>query len=172
MGKIAFERHCAQHNISVQHYRADNGIFASNSWRNACQRQQQQLTFTGVNAHHQNGIAERRIEELQAMARTMLIHAQRLWPNAIASNLWPYAIRMASDAMNATPRLQDSNHATPVELFAQTTVASNPKHWHHFAARFMSWQNHYKVALVFSTSGKSDPELDCIWAGPHRIHGK
>jgi len=90
------------------------------------------LPFTGVNAHHQNGIAERRIEELQVMARTMLIHAHRRWPSAITANLWPYAIRMASDAMNATPRLQDLNHATPVELFAKTTVVSNPKHWHHF----------------------------------------
>jgi hypothetical protein len=32
------------------------------------------MTSAGVNAHHQNGIAERRIRELQELARTTLIY--------------------------------------------------------------------------------------------------
>jgi Reverse transcriptase (RNA-dependent DNA polymerase) len=175
-GKIAFERHCAQNHITVQHYRADNGIFASNAWKNACQRQNQRLTFTGVNAHHQNGIAERRIEELQAMARTMLLHAQRRWPSAITANLWPYAIRMASDAMNATPRVQDPNHATPVELFAKTSVVSNPKHWHHFGCPvyvlaeplqgstgiYHKWKERSKVGLYLGRSPQHSREVALV----------
>jgi hypothetical protein len=83
----AFERHCLTMEVHVQHYHADNGIFAANAWRRSCQVNRQGLTFAGVNAHHQNGIAERRIKELQNMARTMLIHAQHRWPDAITTNL-------------------------------------------------------------------------------------
>ena len=62
----------------------------------------------------------------------MLIHAHRRWPSAITANLWPYAITMANDAINATPNLKLKDGSTPIELFAKTKVASNPKHWHHF----------------------------------------
>ena len=34
------------------------------------------------------------------MARTMIIHSQQRWPDAITTNLWPYATRMANDAIN------------------------------------------------------------------------
>ena len=52
----------------------------------------QTLSFCGVNTHFQNGVAERRIRELQDHARCMLIHANRRWPEAIIPNLWPYAL--------------------------------------------------------------------------------
>jgi transposase InsO family protein len=131
-GKIAFERYCNSYGVSVMHYHADNGIFSANAWRSSCNELGQGLSFAGVNAHHQNGVAERRIRDLQEMARTMLIHAHRRWPSAITANLWPYAIRMANDAINATPNLKDKEGRTPLEVFANTQVASNPKHWHHF----------------------------------------
>jgi len=38
-GKQAFERFCQSHGIQIQHYHADNGIFASNTWRLSCQEQ-------------------------------------------------------------------------------------------------------------------------------------
>ena len=61
--------------IKVKAYQADNGIFRAHKWVNACKEQKQHLIFTGVNAHHQNGYAERRIRELQNTARTLLQHA-------------------------------------------------------------------------------------------------
>jgi hypothetical protein len=70
--------------------------------------------FAGVGAHHQNGVAERRIRELQDMARTMLIHAQRRRPTAITANLWPYAIRISNDSINMTPNLKSEDHRTPL----------------------------------------------------------
>jgi len=60
-GKQAFERFCQLHGIQIQHYHADNGIFASNTWRLSCQDQSQGLSFAGLGANHQNGVAERRI---------------------------------------------------------------------------------------------------------------
>ncbi len=64
------------------------------------------LTFAGVTVHHQTGIAERWIRELQEMVYMMLIHAQHRWPNAITPNLWLYALRMANNAINVTPNLK------------------------------------------------------------------
>ena len=87
------------------------------------------MSYAGVNAHHQNGIAERRIRELQELARTMLIHANARWNNSVTANLWPYAIQMANEAVNHMPSFQDREKRLPIELFTGSSVSSNPKHW-------------------------------------------
>jgi hypothetical protein len=61
----------------------------------------------------------------------MLIHAKSKWPQEISANLWPYAMRMANEA-NVTPNMNDKHRRSPMELFENTRVASNPKHWQHF----------------------------------------
>ena len=76
-------------------------------WVTACREKGQGLTFAGVNAHHQNGIAERKIQTLQELTRTMLVHANKRWPKAITTSLWPYAMQMANDVLNKTPHMQD-----------------------------------------------------------------
>jgi transposase InsO family protein len=73
--KQAFETYCSSHGVQVQHHHADNGIFNAFEWKAACTGKGQGLSFAGVNAHHQNGKAERRIGLLQEQTRTMLIHA-------------------------------------------------------------------------------------------------
>ena len=73
-GKKAFERYAKSHGVQVQHYHADNGIFASKQFVNEVQRKGQTISFCAVNAHHQNGVAEKKIRDLQEAART--IH----WP--------------------------------------------------------------------------------------------
>ena len=131
-GKIAFERYAAQFGVRILAYHADNGVFAARAWKDKCNSDGQRLTFAGVGAHHQNGIAERRIKELQHMARTMLIHANRRWTNAITANLWPYAVKMASESLNHTPNLQLDSRQSAMEAFSGTQVTINPKHWQHF----------------------------------------
>ena len=56
--KRAFEKYAANRGITVQAYHTDNGIFKAKKWIEECQQQKQNLTFAGVNAHHQNSIAE------------------------------------------------------------------------------------------------------------------
>ena len=73
--KKAFEAFAKAHEIEVKHYHADNGIFTAKLWREDCIEEGQGLTFTGVNAHHQNGRAERKIRSPQDLARPMMIHA-------------------------------------------------------------------------------------------------
>ena len=99
--KLAFERCAAQHGVVIKHYHVDNGIFADSKFTQAVEEAGQTLSFCGVNAHHANGVAERRIRELQDRARTVLIHANRRWPAAINAHLWPCALREANDRWNS-----------------------------------------------------------------------
>jgi hypothetical protein len=117
--KRAFEALARRHGVRIEHYHADNGIFKANAWVEACRKDGQGMSYAGVNAHHQNGIAERRIRELQELARAMLIHANARWKGSITANLWPYAVRMASEAVNNTPSFQDPTKRTPIEMFRE-----------------------------------------------------
>jgi hypothetical protein len=51
--------------VRIQHYHADNDRFADNGFMNAIKKQHQTISFCGVNSHFQNGIAEKRIRDLQ-----------------------------------------------------------------------------------------------------------
>ncbi len=131
-GKKAFEQYAADRGIRIRAYHADNGVFRANKWRDACQENKQNLTFSGVNAHHTNGMAEKRIRDLQDLARTMLIHAANHWKNCITANLWPYAVKMANDTLNNTPLPGDPGRRTAEQIFSKTAVNVNAKHYQTF----------------------------------------
>ena len=118
--------------VKVQAYHADNGIFKDKKCVEECRQRKQDFTFAGVNAHHQNGIAERRIRELQETTRAMLIHATKRWPGVVTIHLWPYAIRMANQAYNATPLNAHIDKQSPNKIFDNSAVDINPKHWKPF----------------------------------------
>ena len=63
--KRAFEQYAENRGVRVQAYHADNSIFKAKKCVEECRKRKKDLTFAGVDAHHQNGIAERRICELQ-----------------------------------------------------------------------------------------------------------
>jgi hypothetical protein len=82
------------------------------------EKSKQTINFPGVGAHHQKGIAEKRIGDLQRWATTLLLHAQRRWPDAISIHLWPYALRAANDSRNTYPCKQSMECLT--SKFSQT----------------------------------------------------
>ena len=89
-GKHVFERYSRSHIIKITHYHADNGRFAENKWLADLVRvpgQGQTMSLCGVNVHFQNGVAERRVRDLQDRTRTQLLHAQIRWKQAITTNL-------------------------------------------------------------------------------------
>ena len=129
-GKALFEQRCAAAGIKVEHYHADNGVFASNEWKYACEHLHQGYSYSGVNAHFQSGVAERRIRELQELAWTMLLHASSCWVGVVNSHLWPYAMRLACEAYNESPTT--TLQRSPVEIFTKATVMPEPKHWRPF----------------------------------------
>lgn len=90
-GKHAFEKLSSSMEAPVQAYHADNGRFAEKQFRDDVLAQGQSISFCAVGSHHQNGIIERHIGLLTSATRTTLLHAQRNWPEAISSLLWPFA---------------------------------------------------------------------------------
>jgi len=190
--KRAFERYAKSHRVTVRHYHADNGIFSSKAFIDEINQRGQTITFCAVNAHHQNGKAEKRIRDLQESARTMLLHARQRWPEAVTANLWPFAIRYANDMFNAAPSLaKDKEGVSPIELFAQTQVAPRFKHSHTFGSpvyvldaalqqgqRIGKWnerarigiylgsspRHSRKVALVLNlVTGHVSPQFHCVF---------
>ena len=85
-------------------------------------------TYCGVNAHHQNGGAEKRIRDLQEQARKMLLHAECRWPKAIDTSLWTYALRLSNDITNDLPDRDYGSY--PSERFGNVPVAPKVSEYH------------------------------------------
>ena len=126
--KRSFERLAFSHGVKIRSYCADNGRFADSAFKDHCETSNQKITFCGVGAHHQNGIAERHIRTLTDVARTILLHGMKMWPEAISLSFWPFVLKYASDRHN---RLTiDSFGYTPTERFAQTRAPITPEVFH------------------------------------------
>jgi len=113
--KRCFERFAKSYRTRIGHYHADNGIFAEKGFVDQVHDSSQTMSFCAVNAHHQNGVAKKKIRDLQEAARTMLVHAKQRWPTAITANLWPHAIRMANAVTNRAPKLKEST-VSPIDV--------------------------------------------------------
>jgi hypothetical protein len=49
--KQAFELYARERGVNIQHYHADNGRFVDNTWKDGAARENQGITYCGVNAH-------------------------------------------------------------------------------------------------------------------------
>ena len=72
--RLLFERYSQERGVHIQHYHANNGRFADKGFINNCELNNQCLTYCGVNAYFQNGIAEKGIRDLQEATRTSLLY--------------------------------------------------------------------------------------------------
>lgn len=126
--KKAFEAHVASFDVTVKNYHADNGRLAERKFLDHAEQHGQGVSFCGVNAHFQNGIAEKRIRDLTERARTSLLHVMNRWPDAVTINLWPYALRFSNDVYSATPGLKSGQ--TPLEVFSDTLVRPQVLNFH------------------------------------------
>jgi transposase InsO family protein len=125
--KQAFEKFARSHGVNIKHYHADNWRFKDKLFTKDIEEKGQTISFCGVGAHQQNGIAEKRIGDLQRRATTLLLHAQRRWPDAINSHLWTYAIRAANDSRNYAP-----TNINDMSKFCKTTSVPKVQNQHHF----------------------------------------
>ena len=128
--KEAFERFASNHGVVIKQYHADNGRFKDNAFINHCNQSGQQLTFCGVNAHFQNGIAEKAIRDLSEAARKQLLFAKSRWPDAVDMSLWPYALRQAAYNDNVVPRNDEG--LSKLDLFGNLRVNVNLSSMHTF----------------------------------------
>ena len=149
--KHAFENTAEQMGVEISEYRADNHIFNSKAYRADCEDLKQKLDFCGVGAHHQNGVAERAIQTVTLLARTMLIDAAIHWSGEVDLDLWPLAMDHAVWVWNNTPK--QGVGFSPLELFSG--VRSN----HSELNRLHVWGcPSYVLEADLQTSGKSIPK--------------
>ena len=167
-----------------------NPKFADKAFVDDVRAAYQTITLCGVGAHHQNGIAERRIRDITENARTSLLHAAHRWPKAIAANLWPQAIKHVIDVCNSLPR--PGKTESPLSKFAGTSVQPNLKHFHPFGCPvyvlqaplqtrnpFPKWGERSRIGiflchsphhassvpLILSTqTGLVSPQFHCVFA--------
>lgn len=161
--KQAFERYAARHGVKIKHYHCDNGRFADKAFIDHVHASHQTISFCGVGAHHQNGVAERRIRDITESARTMLLHAAHRWPKVVLTNLWPQALKHAVNIRNALPRAGQKE--SPLSLFSGSPVEPNLKHFHPFGCpvyvleaplqgqgMFPKWKERSKVGIYLGRS--------------------
>ena len=117
--KREFEREMSSMGVTVLNYHTDNGVFTAAEFQDELAQLGQDMTFSGVGAHHQNAVAERAIGTITAMARTMMLHAKIRWPKAVSTKLWPMALKHAQYLMNNVPSM---NNVCPMDLILRTTV--------------------------------------------------
>jgi hypothetical protein len=126
--------------VKILNYHFDNRRFADKKFIEHARENGQGLTYCGVHARFQNGIAERRIRDLQERTRTRILHAKDHWPKAIKASLWPYAMRLTYDIDNSTPRRQQS--LTPIEAYSTVQIYPKLQHYHVFGCPAYVFNNH------------------------------
>ena len=115
--KTKFELMLDDTGVTVKRYHADNAPFNATAFREHLSARDQKIDFSGVGAHHQNGIAERAIQTVTKLARTMLLYAILLWPDQADIALWPFAMDHAVYIWNNLPR--SDTRLTPNELLTK-----------------------------------------------------
>ena len=63
------------HDIMIDTYLADNGVFKANTVVLHIVEYDQRMRFCGVNEHYQDGVAESSIHTVSDMVRAILLHA-------------------------------------------------------------------------------------------------
>ena len=117
--KEAYELHCQDHGVVPQEYLTDRGsAFTSAGFRQHLLGFRQILSFAGVGAHHQNGVAERAIQSIMSTSHTMMLHAAIHWPDMADAELWPMAVRHALYLHNHVPN--PSTGLSPNDIFTRT----------------------------------------------------
>ena len=64
----------------------------------------QQIIFSGVGAHHMNGVAERSTRTTTTKSQTMMLHSMLRWPDQTDIKLWPFAMNHATCLNNIMSR--------------------------------------------------------------------
>ncbi len=164
--KHEFERYSRSCGVNIRGYHADNGRFVDNEWMRDIHKNSQGMRYAGTYAHHQNGIVEKRIRDLQDLARASLMHAMKLWPDAINATLWPYAVRKAAHDLNHIPK--KDRDMSPYQLFTSSAVHDNMRTFHTFGCPTYVLHDNIKKIPLSDTIGnkwKSKARL-AIYLGP------
>ena len=79
-GKHKFEDFAGDYGVRIRSYHADNHPFRAQEFMEDLDLQEQTITFSGVGAHHANGVAERTIKTITSWARMIMMRQLMHWP--------------------------------------------------------------------------------------------
>ena len=113
--KHEFEKFASDYGVKLKNFHADNHPFRAKDMLDDMALQDQGITFSGVGAHHQNGVAERNIKTVTTWARALLVHLLIHWPTEFKADLWPFAMEHAVYLWNHLPK--ESTGLSPFEHF-------------------------------------------------------
>ena len=109
---------CRDHGVIPQSYLSDNGkAFTSAGFTAYLSQFKQVMKFAGVGAHHHNGNAERAIQTIMSIARTIMLHSAIHWPDVADPMLWPMAVQHAVFLHNHVPN--DTIGLSPSDVFTR-----------------------------------------------------
>ena len=63
------------HGVVVEAYSTDSGAFKAKTFVTHIREHSHRLRFCGANAHHKNKIAERAVQSVSNILRTLILHA-------------------------------------------------------------------------------------------------
>jgi hypothetical protein len=118
--KKIFEQLAKTSRVQIKSYRANKVPFGNNDFHENVQRNGQTIDFSGVGAHHQNGVAKQAIQTITSWARTMMLHAIIMWPDQADLALWPFALDHSVFLWNNLP--QRESKMAPIEDFFGSKV--------------------------------------------------
>lgn len=82
--------------MMIQRYHTDNGISGTSEFVEELLVKQQTVRYSGINTPHKNAVAERAIQTIVYMARTMMLHvAMRAPEGFIKAGHWLMAMDQA-----------------------------------------------------------------------------
>ena len=88
----------------IKGYHTDNGIFNASEFMEELLKKQLKIKSSEAGASHQNGVAERAINMVFTIARTMLVHAAFSFPeDTLSTDIWPMAIYYSVWVYNRIP---------------------------------------------------------------------
>ena len=128
--KDSFEKLVNGYNVAIRSYHADNGRFSEAAFKDDCERCDQDISFCAVGTHNQNEIAKANIKTFTLGVRTSLLRAKRLWPEAITTILWPFAMQYFMECYNNFHF--DDNGKSPLMKFSGIDEKSSIEHFHPF----------------------------------------
>ena len=166
--KQSFELMARDHGVVPQSYLSDNaGCFTSKEFSERLGTFKQVIKYAGVGAHHHNGHAERAIQTIMSIARTMMLHAAVHWPEMADATLWPMAVTHAIFLHNHVPDLVSG--LCPVDVFTKSRWEQRKYHDLHV------WGCPVYVLEKALTDGKKIPRwkprsVRCINMGLSKKH--
>ena len=121
LAKHCYEKHMLDMGISIQAYQSDNGIFATCGFLDEIYKGFRNIKFSGVGAHHQNGITERAIHTILMKAYTIMIPAALRWPDMTDPSLWPTVVDYCIYHHNHYP-CPAAGMLAPLDLLQRTKI--------------------------------------------------